>query len=259
MSRIGIMTSCISPSADTDATYSWIPAGFTYKGGTLRRHFTGTSAHNTVIIDGARQKLGTLKAKKPLTDCFAITREYDFGRGVHSAGYDGVNGLAEHTRCVLYLRDKCWIVVDRVRTDRPRKVEVPWHYHPDCTVELQDLQATSLDENQGNVRIAPVGDVEWTARIVSGQTEPKIQGWYSHKYNIKKESPCVLYSADIDRDAVFAWVLIPDSNLPAAPKGVSMKNDSDRVEVNIDFSDSESASVSIPFEGTDVKTTGATE
>ena len=229
---------------------------FTYKGDKWRRHFTGTSAHNTVVIDGARQNVGLQKAKKPLTDCFTITPEYDFGRGTHSAGYARVKGLAEHTRYVLYLRDQCWIVVDRVRTDRPRKVEVPWHYHPDCTVKLQDSQATSVDENKGNVRIVPVGDVQWTAQIVSGRTEPSIQGWYSRKYNVKAASPCVVYSADIDNDAVFAWVLIPDVNLPVVPEKLAMKSESDRVVVDVAFGDSDSVRASIPSEGTNVKITG---
>ena len=105
--------------------------------------------------------------------------------------------------------------------------------------------------------LCPSATFDWTAELVSGRTEPEIQGWYSRKYNKKTESPCVVYSADIDKDAVFAWVLIPDANLPAAPEKLSMKTESDRVEVNVEFSDSNSVHVSIPFEGTDVKKTGA--
>ena len=37
---------------------------FTYKGGKWRRHFTGTSAHNTVVIDGARQNVGAPQSER---------------------------------------------------------------------------------------------------------------------------------------------------------------------------------------------------
>ena len=62
-----------------------------------------------------------------------------------------------HTRAVFYIRGKFWVVVDRVRTDRPRKIETMWHWHPDNKVSIKNKIAFTENE-KGNLQIIPAGN-----------------------------------------------------------------------------------------------------
>jgi hypothetical protein len=59
--------------------------------------------------------------------------------------------------------------VDRVTTDRPRKIEALWHFHPHCTVEADETSVASTDADMGNLRILPVGYSNWDVEIIHGQ------------------------------------------------------------------------------------------
>ncbi len=50
--------------------------------------------------------------------------------------FKDLEGKSVHQRTYFYLRDKFWILLDKVSTDRPRKVEALWHWHPDNEVTL---------------------------------------------------------------------------------------------------------------------------
>ncbi|MCZ6633400.1 MAG: alginate lyase family protein [bacterium] len=183
-----------------------------YKGDRWRQFFRGTSAHNTVLIDGQGQSPDERETAEPLSeDAYVLTEELDYARGSFSAGYEGVEGEAVHTREVVYVRGKFWVVLDHVQTDRPRSVQVLWHYHPDCSIVLEGLTVTSTDAGKGNLRVVPASQINWEVEIVKGQEEPEIQGWWSREYNHREPSPAAIYSASVDGTVTFAWVLLPAS------------------------------------------------
>ncbi|MCC6681731.1 MAG: alginate lyase family protein [Phycisphaeraceae bacterium] len=169
-----------------------------------------TRGHNSIVIDGCGQSRANSEAQQPLTaDQYRITDDYDFGRQ-SCDGYTDLQGQARHTRAVMYVRGKFWVVVDRIETDRPRQIEVDWHYHPHCTVEQVGAAVRSTDAEAGNLGIAPLGDVAWDVRIVQGQEQPVLQGWYSERYNSSVPSATAVYSASVQRQgATFAWLLLP--------------------------------------------------
>ncbi|MFO7900996.1 MAG: alginate lyase family protein [Planctomycetota bacterium] len=180
-----------------------------YKGGRWRGHFKGSASHNTILIDGAGQKCGTRVVDKPTRGSYRTAPAFDFVRGSFADGYEGVAGEARHIRAVVYLRGACWVVVDRIETDRPRRIGALWHFHPECTVAADGLSIASTDAKKGNARIVPVGSPDWTLEIVQGRTKPTIQGWYSPEYNVKRASPTAVYRAKVDGAATFAWVIVP--------------------------------------------------
>jgi len=110
---------------------------------------------------------------------------------------------------VFYLRGVLWIVIDRIETDRPRKLQALWHWHPDCSVQVRGLRVRSTDAGKGNLEIIPVGTVPWKVAVVKGQQSPRLQGWYSEKYNRVVPSPTAVYSAAIQTNATFLWALVP--------------------------------------------------
>ncbi|MBN2311820.1 MAG: heparinase II/III-family protein, partial [Candidatus Hydrogenedentes bacterium] len=183
---------------------------YTYAGGTWRSYFVGSQSHNVILVDGKGQRAYERTAEEPMTGNYRIAPGFDYARGTYDAGFDGVDGDVSHTRAVAYIRGKYWVAVDRVATDRARGIEALWHYHPACTVAVEGDDVASTDTGAGNVRIVPVpGGVDWDVRLVTGQTEPAIQGWWSREYNVKEPSCCAVYTARIESTATFAWILVP--------------------------------------------------
>lgn len=182
---------------------------YTYKGGQWRAYFVGSKSHNVVLVDGCEQRDAVREVSEPMAGNYALTPEFDYARGAFTGPYHGIEGTAEHTRAVVYVRGRYWIVVDTVESDRPRDVTALWHFHPDCTAAAEGLSVVSTDPEEGNARITPVSDLDWRVNLVKGQEEPEIQGWWSREYNHKTPAACAVYTTRIDGRSVFAWVIVP--------------------------------------------------
>ena len=48
------------------------------------------------------------------------------------------------------------MVADRIETDRARKLEALWHWHPRRTMQVEGGTVVSTDADAGNLRIVPV-------------------------------------------------------------------------------------------------------
>jgi len=182
---------------------------YTYVGGPFRKYFVGSAAHNLILVDGHGQKEHAWDTDKPLTDRCRIENDYDVAQGTFDDGYEGVEGKAIHSRAVVYLRGKYWIVVDTIETDRPRKIQTLWHFHPECTVTIQGDSVLTTDPDKGNLRIVPSRGLNWEVHLVEGQEEPEIQGWWSRGYNHKEPCATAVYSTEIEKTTTLAWVLAP--------------------------------------------------
>ncbi|MBN1674843.1 MAG: DUF2341 domain-containing protein, partial [Kiritimatiellae bacterium] len=187
---------------------------YTYSGGSWRTYFKGSPSHNVILVDGLDQNdAGTAN----LLNQYAIAADYDFARGHFARGFGGISGVT-HTRAVVYLRDVCWVVVDRMTVDQARELQAMWHFHPDCTVVSDGLCVASTDAGHGNLRIVPVGGPGWTLDMVKGQTTPRIQGWYSRTYNVKEANWTALYTGTATQDVTFAWIMLPGKGeIPPMP------------------------------------------
>ncbi|MBN2367082.1 MAG: alginate lyase family protein [Calditrichaeota bacterium] len=170
------------------------------------RHSAG---HNVILIDGQGQGSGPERWEEPLdTTYYSIKETFDYARGSFE-NFENIGGSTEHIRAVFYVRGSFWIVVDRIDTNRPRKVQALWHWHPDCTVKNQNGRTFSIDPVKGNLAIIPVCGTSWKVQLVNGREEPSPQGWYSEKYNNAEPATTAIYSASIDNSKNFAWILVP--------------------------------------------------
>jgi hypothetical protein len=152
-----------------------------------------------------------------------------------------------HTRALMYVRGAFWIVVDRIETDRPREIAALWHFHPDCTVELDGREAATTDPGAGDLRIVPLGGMDWRVALVSGRETPDIQGWYSPHYNLKAPAPTAVYSARVPESTTFAWLLVPARGTPErAEAALMVDGEAARVRVIIAGRTSEA---SLPLSG----------
>jgi hypothetical protein len=180
-----------------------------------RGYFRSSFSHNVILVDGNGQNAAATRAKTPLVEGedFVHNEGYDYAYGSFPDGFEKVNGKITHTRSVLYLHDKYWVVLDHIDTDQPRKLLSLWLYAPDCEVVIDGNEAASTNKDHPNLRIVPGGNVKWEVEIVRGQEEPFKQGWYSANYGSKEPNPTVIYSADITGTTTFAWILIPANGI----------------------------------------------
>lgn len=161
-------------------------------------------SHNVILIDGQGQKTDVETLEEPVSDIY-IHPEFDFG--IQDTGTLIPGG--KHTRAVLYIRGKYWLVFDYIQSSGEHTISPLWHFHPDCTVTLEGTYARTTDREKGNIRIHPITTMDWDVNIVKGQESPEIQGWYSVEYNKITPSPCAVYQTRIKGSQAFAWLIQP--------------------------------------------------
>jgi hypothetical protein len=197
----------------------------------FRPYATGSAGHNLIMIDGKGQLPGPLLAEAPLDARHVkITPAFDYATNDFSK-FD-TDGTATHTRAVMYVRNQFWVVVDRIKTDKPRKIEALWHWHPDCQI-TQDGNTIRTNNAKGNLAIIPVTKQKTAIRFVKGQEKPDIQGWYSPEYNVYMPNTTAIYDTEIAGDQTFVWLLLPSEGKTPAVKSRIISENSDGVKVEI--------------------------
>ncbi len=175
----------------------------------FRPYASGTQGHNSVLFDGKGQQADILVTDKPLSEKhWKITPEFDYAWNSFDK-YIDIEGKVKHTRTLLYVRDNFWVIADSIKTDRPRKIDVLWHWHPDCSVHIAGDKTVSTQNERGNLKIIPASNLKWKVKNVKGAEDPELQGWYSEEYNKFEPNFVTIYSTTIEKDAVFFWTLIP--------------------------------------------------
>ena len=187
------------------------PGRYTYRPGPAREYMKGASGHNVVRIDGrgsieapwrARSASRSPALRTPRLDFFCHRARFppDLLRG---------GGGARWTRGVVYLRGRCWIVLDRLEVGGPSDVTVSWLFHPECRVEVRDDGAYTCDPGVPNLALVPLGAVRWHIREYHGERKPEWRGWYSDRYNIIAPSAQLEFHARVCGPALAAWLLHP--------------------------------------------------
>lgn len=192
----------------------------------FRRYSRSTQAHNTFLIDGMGQKPDIKVTRQALDEShFIITDDYDYAWNSYD-NYEEITKV-KHSRTLLYVREKFWVVVDRVASRQPRKVDVLWHWHPDCKVEIQPGAGVSTTNEIGNLSVFPVGDNKWKIELVEGREEPGLQGWYSEEYNTYEPNKVTIFSKELVDEKPMIWLLVPwkTEAVPTQAKIVSQNDE----------------------------------
>jgi hypothetical protein len=124
------------------------------------------------------------------------------------------------------------VVVDQVKTDRPRKIEALWHWHPECEVAVDGNRVFTQNE-KGNLQVIPVGNQDWKITFIEGQEEPEIQGWYSEEYNKYEPNVASIYSTEIKADSKFVWVLFPSKKIETGIKAEILSETPKELKVKV--------------------------
>lgn len=159
------------------------PGTYTYTGEPAwRRYFRGTSAHNTVTVDGMDQAIQATAFlwKQPFCARLAYRDTHLDGSVALVACHDGywTRLGVMHWRAVLYQPSGRWVILDRLTGRGVHRLDVNWHLGADPFVEAGSSVIRSA---------ATVVRIEVTGGTVSwhrGETDPP-SGWRSPAYGVK--------------------------------------------------------------------------
>lgn len=165
------------------------PGTLTYEGSDpMMAHGKSTRAHNTVNLNGLNQSTADP------TMCHQATAGYDFVIATYDGGYwpgklgwDFNDGLgagvwAEHTRMLLWARDRCVFVIDYIGhrqtdTDGKPTVELNWQFSEGEVALDTDLAQAVTNHDDGNVMvIVPVRPDSSVVSMHCGEQDPP-RGW----------------------------------------------------------------------------------
>jgi hypothetical protein len=222
---------------------------FAYRGAVadkFRKYATGSQSHNVILIDGKGQAPGPLLAEEPLSDKYCkIAGDYDYAWNSFD-DFMEIEGECKHTRRLFYVRGDMWVVIDKITTDRPRRIEALWHFHPDCNVkQVGDVVTTEND--RGNLQVIPVGNQNWKIDFVKGREEPEIQGWYSEEYNKFEPNTAAIYSSNIEGDSEFIWVLFPSEKVAKDIKAEIVSENEKELKIKVYNTNNDRWEVTVPL------------
>lgn len=165
-----------------------------------RDYFKGTSAHNTVRVDGLDQAVSGgsfLWTRHATAQRQQFTSNPTHDRWV--ASHDGYRRLRDpvlHQRTLhLDKATRVLQVTDRLECRGRHRVELFWHAHEECAVagvakgivlRRASVSATLHMPNQRG-----------SARIVAGQDEPPL-GWVSRSFDVKAPCSTVVWDGEIE-------------------------------------------------------------
>jgi hypothetical protein len=222
----------------------------------FRPYARGSESHNVLLFDGKGQDAGPTHATAALENKhYKITEDFDYASSSFDRFVD-IEGKVSHTRTVFYVRGEFWVVVDKISTERPRKIEALWHWHPESEV-IRDKLTVKTNNMKGNLAIIPIGNHDFQIQMVKGQEKPQIQGWYSPEYNVFGPNMTSSYHLKINDTTTLAWLILPfEKDLPSVETAIIMENGSQvQIEVkskemvwqlNLPFMDSKNASLTKP-------------
>ncbi len=159
------------------------PGTYTYTGEpSWRKYFRGTSAHNTVTVDGLDQAVQETAFlwTQPFSTRVVHRDVNPDGHIALAASHDGyLKRLGVlHRRALLYEPPSRWVILDRLTGRGVHRLDVNWHLGADPFVEAG---SSVLRSGATAVRMEVTGGtVSWHR----GETDPP-SGWRSPAYGVK--------------------------------------------------------------------------
>lgn len=189
-------------------------------GARWRNFFRGTSAHNTVVIDGRDQTVlaGVRRAYRPAesrVSAWSTCEAFDVIAGEHD-GYLRLEGAPIHRRLVFFRKPRYWLVFDRIDGRGAHRCDVLFHLHPNQTPRPygETRGFVTRDGDGLGLAIVPLGWREVEAEILEGLGEGDvvdgpIQGWFAPQSGVRVPAPVVRYRREGAPPASLATFLFP--------------------------------------------------
>lgn len=165
-----------------------------------RDYFKGTSAHNTVRIDGLDQSVSGgnfLWIKHAQAQVIALERTPSLERWVASHdGYTRLKHPLTHRREILLEKQQSRLqVTDELLGSGVHEVEMFWHFAEQCSV-VADGRIVRV--SCGEVSISMTLPEELRCSVYRGIERPRPLGWISRSFDTKVPTTTVVASGRID-------------------------------------------------------------
>jgi len=176
-----------------------------------RKYFMGTLSHNTIRIN--KQNQATIGGPTLWLDHYKTqvlkaetNRTHDYVIASHN-GYKKY-GIT-HMREVLFEKTTNSIkIIDWITSKKKDNylVEMPFHLHPLVRIDNQNKNVFHLS-NEKKRKVILQTDSKLNNKIVCGQTEPEITGWFSKSFMIKEPSHTILGSLKTSGNNKFETII----------------------------------------------------
>jgi hypothetical protein len=173
-----------------------------------RNDFRGTSAHNTLRVDGSDQaeagdSFSWVSSPTVRAQHWIPGHTFDLLAAEHS-GYRRLVAPATHRRWVVYLKPRFWFVRDVIEGEGRHVLETYWHLAPGFVWEQETATTFRAGSTAHSEHTLTVLSAE--SRGCSGNIR---RGWYSRAYGTRTESSVLEFRKEAELPSEFATVLFP--------------------------------------------------
>ena len=187
------------------------PGTFAYHTEPLwRAYFRGTSAHNTLRIDGEDQsepggKFMWLRKASGGCKSWRTGAEEDVFEGWHD-GYMRLADPVMHRRAIGFdKRASLFVIEDSLQMQGRHDVELFFHFSEGCRLALDnDGCVATLDGHHLGLRLPEVAGAK--SEVLVGSVDP-IAGWVSRRFDERVAAPTLRWKAAIAGDCVLRTLI----------------------------------------------------
>ena len=159
-----------------------------------RSYFVSTLAHNTLCIDYQNQAVQAgptmwLRHYKVTVQEIYQDKRLEYVTASHN-GYHKIG--CNHTRTVNFHReDEQFVIEDIIECNKANHtIILPWHLHPE--VEVAKISDHVYDLKYKGAQRKCRLTCELPLTVITGQTEPRLLGWFSPSFMEKTPSPSLI-------------------------------------------------------------------
>ena len=170
-----------------------------------RAYFRGTSAHNTLRIDGldqSEQGGNFMWLRKARARCAAwmTAADRDFLEGAHD-GYMALDDPVMHRRRLVFdKRSRTLAIEDYLEMDGEHDVEIYFHCAEASRV-VPIAGGVSIERNGRTIRLRWPDHAAGEGAVLEGSVAP-IAGWISRRFDVKQPAPTVVWGARLSGDCI---------------------------------------------------------
>jgi hypothetical protein len=181
-----------------------------------RDYFRGTSAHNTLRVDGEDQSVpggDFLWARHARARCehFDTGASRDVFEGAHD-GYMRLDDPVLHRRRIEFDKQRMSIAVrDTLECGGKHFVEIHWHLSDSCVARACG-HCVEVERAGFRVRVECPRELE-PPMVVSGQDDPPL-GWTSRQYGCRTPSPVIVCKGHAARNIGLVTIFTICAGLP---------------------------------------------
>ena len=178
--------------------------------GEWRAYFRGTSAHNTIRVDGMDQSRpgGSFMWLRKARAACSLWRS-DPREDVLEAAHEGYRALRDplvhRRRIALDKRARRVVIEDRLDMAAEHEVEIFFHAHEDCAVR-EIWGGVALERGGVCVRVAFPPGIPAHPQVLRGSASP-IAGWVSRRFDRKVPSATIAWQARLAKPTVLRTIL----------------------------------------------------